>query len=349
MKLAIEPVRIETARPFQIARGTRTQYEVFVITLTSDGLEGWGEAAPQPFYGENSMSVRAAIQSVGRFLDVDTEVARANLNTEGSDLFERLRPHASVRAALDMALWDLRGRKEGLPVWRLIGAEAGRAPLTSFTIGFDRPEVVDAKVDAAAPYRILKVKVGLPGDLEMLDRVIARSGKTVRVDANEGWDVETAIEKTRELYRRRVEFCEQPLPHADEDGLRQLMRVSPLPIVLDESIVDPEDVAPCRDQGHGINIKLMKCGGITRALSLVEAARACEMSVMIGCMIETSLGITAAAHVSPLCDYADLDGNLLLASDPFVGVRVEDGRLVLPTEPGLGVRRVVRGGPTITR
>lgn len=340
MKLSIEPIRIETAHPFQIARGTRKQYEVFVVTLESDGLEGMGEAAPHPFYGESPMSVRAAIQSIGRFLDVEPETARANLNTEGCDLFEVLRPHASVRAALDAALWDLRGRREGLPVWKLIGADAAKAPLTSYTIGFDQPEVVDAKVDAAAAYRILKVKVGIPGDMQMLDRIIARSGKTVRVDANEGWDLEAAIENTRELFRRRVEFCEQPLPHADTEGLRQLKRVSSLPIVLDESIVDPEDVAACRDQGHGINIKLVKCGGITRALALIEAARACEMSVMIGCMIETSLGVTAAAHVSPLCDYADLDGNLLLASDPFEGVRVAEGRLVLPNEPGLGVRRV---------
>jgi L-alanine-DL-glutamate epimerase-like enolase superfamily enzyme len=340
VKLSIEPIRIETAHAFQIARGTRTHYDVFVITLESDGVEGWGEAAPQPFYGENPMSVRAAVQSLGRFLDVDPEVARANLNTEGRDLFEVLRPHASVRAALDMALWDMRGRREGQPVWKLIGADAARAPLTSFTIGFDRPEVIDAKVDAAAPYRVLKVKVGLPGDMEILDRVIQRSGKTVRVDANEGWDLETAIEKTRELYRRHVEFCEQPLPHGDEEGLRQLKRVSPLPIVLDESISDEKDVASRHDQGHGINVKLMKCGGITRAISLIEAARAHQMSIMIGCMIETSLAVTAAAHVSPLCDYADLDGNLLLASDPFAGVRVENGRLVLPTEPGLGVKRV---------
>ncbi len=340
MKLSIEPIRIQTAHPFQISRSTRREYEVFIVALECDGLAGMGEAAPQPFYGENPMSVRGAIQSIGRLLDVEPETARKNLNTAGGDLFEMLRPHASVRAALDMALWDLRGRREGQPVWKLLGADAERAPLTSFTIGFDQPDVIDAKVDAAAPYRILKVKVGLPGDLEILDRVLARSGKTVRVDANEGWDLETAMEKTRDLFRRHVEFCEQPLPHGEEEGLRQLKRVSPLPIVLDESIVDPEDVASRHDQGHGINIKLMKCGGITRALALIEAARAHDMSVMIGCMIETSLGITAAAHVSPLCDFADLDGNLLLAKDPFAGVRVEAGRLVLPNEPGLGVRRV---------
>ncbi len=340
MRLSIEPLRIETAHPFQIARGTRTHYDVFVVTLECDGIEGWGEAAPHPFYGESPMSVRAAIQSIGRFLDVDPEVARTNLNTDGADLFEVLRPHASVRAALDAALWDLRGRSEGVPVWKLIGADATRAPYTSFTIGFDRPDIVDAKVDAAAAYRILKVKVGIPGDMEMLDRVIARSGKVVRVDANEGWDLETAIVNTRELARRRVEFCEQPLPHGDEDSLRQLKRVSQVPIVLDESIIDPSDVARCRDQGHGVNVKLVKCGGITRALEIVKAARAHGMSVMIGCMIETSLGVTAAAHVSPLCDFADLDGNLLLASDPFAGVRVDGGRLVLPSEPGLGVKRV---------
>jgi L-alanine-DL-glutamate epimerase-like enolase superfamily enzyme len=340
VKLEVEALRVETAHPFRIARGTKRECEVFVVSLTSDGLTGLGEAAPQRYYGEDSLTVRAAIQSIGRLLDVDPERARHDLNAEGAPLFETLRAHASLRAALDMALWDLRGRRENAPVWKLIGADPARAPLTSFTIGFDLPEVVDAKVDAAAPYSILKVKVGLPGDLEILDRVIARSGKTVRVDANEGWDVETAIEKTLELYRRRVECCEQPLGHDDEEGLRQLKRVSPLPIVLDESIVDPGDVARRPHHGPGINEKHIKCGGITRALALIEAARAHAMSVMIGCMLETSLGITAAAHVSPLCDTADLDGHLLLKNDPFEGVRVESGRLILPTSPGLGVRRV---------
>lgn len=339
MKLEIEPIRIETAFPFRIARGTKQAVEVFVVTLTDGGLTGWGEAAPQAFYGESPMTVRAAVNSLGRLLDGEPESVRRRLNDPGDDLHRALAPHASVRAALDMALWDHRGKREGAPVWKLIGADPAQAPLTSFTIGFDRPEVVDAKVDAAAPYRILKVKVGIPGDLEILDRVIQRSGKIVRVDANEGWDVETALEQTMELYRRHVEFCEQPLPHADEDGLRQLRRLSPLPVVLDESIVGPGDVERRHDQGHGINIKLMKCGGITPALQMIEAARAHGLRVMIGCMLETSLGVTAAAHVSPLADWADLDGNLLLAEDPFVGVRVEEGRLVLPDAPGLGVLR----------
>ncbi len=339
MKLEIEPIRVETAFPFRIARGTKQAVDVFVVMLTEDGITGWGEAAPQVFYGESPLTVRAAINSLGRLLDGEPEAVRKRLNDPDDALHRTLASHACVRAALDMALWDHRGKREGVPVWSLIGADPERAPLTSFTIGFDRPEVIDQKVDAAAAYRILKVKVGLPGDLEILDRVIERSGKTIRVDANEGWDVETALEETMELYRRHVEFCEQPLPHDNEDGLRQLRRLSPLPIVLDESIVGPGDVERRHDQGHGINIKLMKCGGITPALAMIESARAHELRVMIGCMLETSLGVTAAAQISPLADWADLDGNLLLADDPFVGVRVEDGRLVLPTAPGLGVLR----------
>jgi L-alanine-DL-glutamate epimerase-like enolase superfamily enzyme len=211
--------------------------------------------------------------------------------------------------------------------------------LTSFTIGIDKPDVIDKKVDAAGSYKILKVKVGIPGDMEILDRVIGRSGKKIRVDANEGWDIEMAIEKTRELHERGVEFCEQPISHEDEEGLRELKLVSPLEIILDESIIEPGDVEAKADQGHGINIKLMKCGGISPALDLIAEARRCELKVMIGCMVETSIAVTAAAQLSPLVDYADLDGNLLLADDPFEGVKVVDGRIVLPTGPGLGVTR----------
>jgi L-alanine-DL-glutamate epimerase-like enolase superfamily enzyme len=316
--------------------------EIFVVSLTADGITGLGEASPQEFYGESALTVRSAINSIGRFLDGEPEAVRARLNDDTSPLHRALRRSASVRAALDMALWDIRGQQQAQPVWKLIGADAAKAPATSFTIGIDTPEVIDQKVDAAAPYRILKVKVGVPGDMEILDRVMARSGKIVRVDANEGWDLETAMEKTLELYRRKVELCEQPLPHASEEDLRQLKRVCPIPVILDESIVGPAEVEARHDQGHGINIKLMKCGGITPALHMIEVARKHDLQVMIGCMLETSLGVTAAAHLSPLCDYADLDGNLLLRDDPFAGVRVEEGKLVLPNAPGLGVTRAIR-------
>jgi L-alanine-DL-glutamate epimerase-like enolase superfamily enzyme len=339
VKLEVEPIHIHTEFPFKIARSSEQEYEVFVLSLEHDGVEGMGEAAPQPFYGESPMTVRTAVGSLGRLLDGEPEALRHSLHDRTTPLGAALAEHASVRAALDMALWDMRGRSEGQPCHRLFGANPSNTPHTSYTIGFDTPEVIDKKVDRAGEFRILKVKVGLPGDMEILDRVIERSGKKVRVDANEGWDVDMAIERTTELAQRGVEFCEQPLSHEDEEGLRTLKRLSAVPVMLDESIVNPEDVHRRHDQGHGINIKLMKCGGITPALELIAAARAHHMTVMLGCMIETSLGITAAAHLSPLVDYADLDGNILLRDDPFEGVGVRDGRLLLPDVPGLGVTR----------
>jgi L-alanine-DL-glutamate epimerase-like enolase superfamily enzyme len=337
VKLDVEPIRVESSHPFKIARGTRTAFDLFVFRLTWEGITGLGEAAPQAFYGESPDTVHEALAPIRDLLEGSPGELLDDLNVPGGKLYETLAPHSSVRAALDMALWDLTGKRDGKPCYELVGANPSNTPLTSFTIGFDAPEIIEKKVDAAGDYKILKVKVGLPGDMEMLDRVIARSGKKIRVDANEGWDVEMAIQKTTELYERGVEFVEQPIAHGDEEGLRTLKRLSPLPVILDESIVRPGDVTLRHDQGHGINIKLMKCGGITPALALIDEARSHGLSVMLGCMVETSIAVTAAAHLSPLVDYADLDGNLLLAEDPFEGAGVVDGRLVLPTRPGLGV------------
>ena len=337
MKLEIETFLLKTVHPFKISRSTRDEFEVFVFALDHEGVIGWGEAAPQPYYGEDVVSVRAAVDEVGALLDGSPDELLTSLN-EG-ELRRRLGKHASVRAALDMALWDIKGKLENRPCHEMWGALRANTPLTSYTIGFDRLDVIDQKVDAADRFKILKVKMGLPGDMDVLDRVLSRSGAKVRVDVNEGWDIEMALQKANELYRRGVEFVEQPLPHADEEDLRTLKRLSPLPIILDESIINPEDVAARHDQGHGINIKLMKCGGITPALKLIDAARAHDLKVMLGCMIESSIGVTAAAQLSPLVDYADLDSPLLVANDPFEGVGFVEGKLVLPTDPGLGVTR----------
>jgi L-alanine-DL-glutamate epimerase-like enolase superfamily enzyme len=339
MKLDVEPIRLKTSHPFKIARSTRAEFDLFIFTLTYDGVVGLGESAPQAYYGESPDTVRSVVKTIGDVLEGAPDELLKSLSDVDGELHKLLAGHASVRAALDMALWDIKGKMEDKPCYELLGANPSNTPLTSFTIGFDSLEVIDQKVDAAAKYKILKVKMGRPGDIEVLDRVIARSGKKVRVDANEGWDVEMAIQKSKELFERGVEFVEQPISHTDEEGLRTLKRLSPSTVILDESIVNPEDVAERRDQGHGINIKLMKCGGITPALKLVEEARKHNLKVMLGCMIETSVAVTAAAQISPLVDYADLDGNLLLAEDPFDGVKVVEGKLVLPSSPGLGVTR----------
>ena len=339
MKLEIEPLSLETTFSFKISRSTRKVFDVFLFHLTYEGVTGLGEAAPQKYYGESVETVNAAVGALKNRLEGTPDDLHRSLSEEGGALHDVLAEHPSVRAALDVALWDIKGIIENKPCCELFGANPSNTPLTSFTIGFDEPKVIDAKVDAAAKYKILKVKVGLPGDIELLDRVIARSGKKIRVDANEGWDVEMAIQKSKELYERGVEFVEQPISHEDEEDLRTLKRLSPLPVILDESIRVPGDVTKRHDQGHGVNIKLMKCGGITPAKKIIEEARRYNLKVMLGCMIETSVGITAAAHLSPLADYADLDGNLLLTSDPYAGVDVVEGKLVLPAAPGLGVVR----------
>lgn len=335
MKLEVEPLVLETKYTFKIAREARKKYRNFIFRLDWEGLEGLGEAAPQVYYGEDEASVIRAVRKVEGRLEGDPEFVQESLNR--GRLRAELGRDASVRAALDMALWDLRGKREGKPCYELFGLDPHATPYTSFTIGFDKPEVVREKVGESGPYRILKVKVGLPGDIELLDLVLAETGKVVRVDANEGWDLPTARKLVREMESRGVEFIEQPLPHEKVEDLATLKQESRVPIILDESVVGPGDVERCRDLGHGVNIKLMKCGGMTPALEMIALAKQRGMKVMLGCMIETSVAVTAAAHLSPLVDFADLDGNLLLAHDPYLGVKVKQGRLVLPSGPGLGV------------
>lgn len=337
MKLEIELLTLQTRHTFTIARGARTKYRNFIFRLTWEGITGLGEAAPQVFYGEDEASVLDAVRRIEGKLDTDPETIRDRLFA--GDLKAALERDNSVRAGLDMALWDIIGKREGKPCYALFSLDPAGTPYTSFTIGFDSPEVVRAKLTEAQPYRILKIKMGLPGDLEVLDEIRQRTEKTIRVDVNEGWNLPTALRLIGELERRGIEFVEQPISHHRKEDLKTLKQASRIPVILDESIVRPEDVDDCRDQGHGVNIKLMKCGGITPAREMIRRAKRHGLKVMLGCMIETSVGITAAAHLSPLADYADLDGNLLLADDPFAGVRIENGKLVLPGGPGLGVAR----------
>jgi len=337
MRIEAEVIKLIPRHPFRISRETQKEKEVVVLEFTWQGLSGLGEASPSPYYGESTRSVLEGLGKVKRRLDGDPEKLRDDLAS--GKLRKVLDRHASLRAAIDMALWDLSGKKKGEPLYSMLGLDPTLTPATSFTIGFDSPAAVDRKVDEAAPYKILKMKMGIPGDTALLERVRMRSGKTIRVDANEGWDLETAIQMCGELYDKGIEFIEQPIHHDREDDLRTLRSLSPLPIILDESVRTPEDVGKRSDQGHGINIKLMKCGGITPALGMIEQARSLNLRIMLGCMLETSIAITAAAHLSPLADYADLDGNLLIGNDPFAGVTVQNGKLVLPQAPGLGVER----------
>jgi L-alanine-DL-glutamate epimerase-like enolase superfamily enzyme len=337
MKLTFERIHVTTTHPFRIARETQTGRDVAIVEIEADGLVGLGESSPPPYYGETIESAMAALHGLGKHLSGDVKGIQLSLNS--GELRQQLNANASVRAALDMALWDLRGQREEKPLYEMLGLDPANTPATSYSLGIDSPDVIQHKLDEASSFRLIKMKMGVPGDMALLDVVLASGDRRVRVDANEGWDIETAIGMSRELHEKGVELIEQPMHHDQEEDLRELKRLSPLPIILDESIILPGDARRKRDQGHGVNVKLMKCGGITPALQLINEARHAGLSTMLGCMLETSLGITAAAHLSPLVDYADLDGNLLLADDPFIGVTTDRGKLVLPDGFGLGVTR----------
>ncbi|HEY4385282.1 MAG TPA: dipeptide epimerase, partial [Ktedonobacteraceae bacterium] len=243
----------------------------------------------------------------------------------------------SAKAAVDMALYDLMGKVLGVPVYRLLGLNPANAAYTSFTIGIDTPAEMAKKAQQASAYPILKIKVGTKQDIEILKAIRDVSSAVIRVDANAGWTPKEAIKNIEALVPYNIEFVEQPVPAHDLAGLKMIREHSPLPIIADESCVSLHDIPRLSECVDGVNLKLMKNGGIHTALKMIHTARAHNLQVMLGCMIESSLAITAAAQLTPLVDYADLDGHLLIKDDPYRGVQVEQGKLILPDAPGLGV------------
>lgn len=336
LRLTHEVLELETAHPFGIARGTQSSYRVVWVRLTDDdGVEGWGEADPSSYYGETADTVVAALKQLAPLLPEDPFALE---EAEGR-LAASLKGNAAARVALSAALHDLVGKRLGVPLWKLWGLDPAKAPASSFTIGIDAPDVIKAKVREASPYGILKIKVGTPDDERILRAVREVTDKPIRVDANCGWTAKQAIARLPLLREMGVELIEQPLPPEDLDGLAQVRRASPLPIIADESCRTAADIPRLAGAVDGINIKLAKCGSLREALRMIAVARAHSMMVMVGCMIETSLGITAAAHFTPLVDVVDLDGAALLKRDPFTGASIAGGRVTLPTGPGLGVTK----------
>lgn len=250
-----------------------------------------------------------------------------------------LKGNPSARAALSAALHDLVGKRLGIPVWKLWGLDPKQAPKSTFTIGLDTVEKMQAKVKEAEQYPILKIKLGTERDLRILQGLREVTTKELRVDANCGWTVKQAVQMLPVLEEFGVTVLEQPVDPRDLDGLEVIRRASSLPVIADESCLVASDVAKLAGKVDGINIKLAKCGSLREALRMIHAARAHGMMVMVGCMIESSLAITAAAHVTPLVDIVDLDGAALLADDPFLGATIANGQVTLPDGPGLGVRK----------
>jgi L-Ala-D/L-Glu epimerase / N-acetyl-D-glutamate racemase len=339
LRLVLEECTISTKHPFAIARGSTTGYRrCWIRLIDGDGLEGWGEADPSSYYGETYETVVATLKKLEPHLPEDP------FDLEGAEArFAQVVPrNGAARSALSAALHDLAGKRLGQPLWRLWGLDPRKAPVSSFTIGIDTADKIRAKVQEAAAYPILKIKLGTDRDEEILKTIRAVTDKSLRVDANAGWTVPRAIQMIPMLKEYGVEFVEQPLPPGDLEGLAQVRRhanAHDLPIVVDESCIVASDIPRVAGAADGINIKLAKCGSLREALRMIAVARAHGMLVMVGCMIETSLGITPAAHFTPLVDAADLDGAALTVDDPFVGATIAGGQIRLPDEPGLGVRR----------
>jgi L-Ala-D/L-Glu epimerase len=337
MKLTWERVSLRTTLPFVIARWGYAGHENVIVTITDDGVTGMGEAAPNRYYGESPDSVCAALE---RYRPIVESAQSWSLGATDAALATALRGNASARAAVSSAMHDLHARKAGLPLHKLWGLSADAVPLSSFTIAIDDVDGLRRRVHDAAQYPILKIKLGTDRDEEIVRTVReAAPDKVLRVDANAAWSPQQAIERAAMLRDNNVESVEQPVAAADIDGMRFVRERCGLPVIADESCLVAADVPRLAGACDAINIKLAKCGGLREAVRLVHVARAHNLGVMAGCMIETSLGISAIAQIAPLLDTADFDGAALLAEDPFDGVTISDGQVRLVDSPGLGVTR----------
>lgn len=329
--IALERLALHLRHTFTIARTSEDVATTVLVKLTADGLVALGEASPIERYSETVDQVSDLL----RTLPLDG----VNL-WHFDDTLDLLPKRAyGARCALDLALHDLAGKRLGVPIYQLLGLNPERALETSFTIGIADVEKTVQKTKEARHLPILKVKLGGGKEVETLEAIRSVYGGRIRLDANEGWTPEGAVSMLKTLVRFDIEFCEQPIPAGHPEQLRFVKEHSPVPIFVDEDSRTLDDVARLHGCVDGINIKLVKCGGMRAGIAMIHAARALGMKIMIGCMIESSVLATAAAHLTPLVDYADIDGPLLITDDPFEGVRYDGARLRLPESPGLGVAR----------
>lgn len=325
--------------PWGIARGVSTKKEGWVFEIEQGGITGRGEAAHTLRNGESLASVKHDFERVAAS-------AAAGKHDPGDllDALPALGITGASAAAVDGALHDWLAQQADVPLHAFLGIKASPLPITSFSIGIDDAGTIRRKVEEAADYPILKVKLGTDRDREIIGAVRSITDKPVRVDANEGWATrEEALEKIKWLADEGIEFVEQPLPADRLADVAWLRERSPLPIVADEDAMTSAKLRELAEAYDGINIKLAKCGGLREALRMLDLAEELGLKVMLGCMIESSLGITAAAHLGARAEWLDLDGNLLISDDPFVGVRCDRGVLTLPDAPGLGVTLVSPG------
>ncbi|MBE6242485.1 MAG: dipeptide epimerase [Bacteroidales bacterium] len=338
LKLSFYPYELQLRHTFTVSSYSRKTTPGVQVCIEYEGVTGYGEASMPPYLGQSVETVTAFLSKVNleQFKDpfqMETILAYIDSLSPGD---------GAAKAAIDIALHDLTGKLIGLPWWRIWGLDAAKAPDTTFTIGIDTPEVVREKTrECADRFNILKVKVGLDNDKEMISTIREITDLPLAVDANQGWkDKEKALDEIFWLYENGVVMVEQPMAKERMDDNAWITERSPIPVFADEAIQRLADIPSIKGAYHGINIKLMKCTGMREAWKMVNYARAEGMKVMVGCMTETSCAVSAAAQLSPAVDFADLDGNLLITNDLYKGMEVVNGRVTLSDLPGIGVQKL---------
>lgn len=326
IQIAVEPLELPLVHTFTIARSSESTARTAVVRLRWNGIDALGESSPIRRYHETVQSVADGLTK--RDLGNDPYALET--------LLDGLTP--AQTCGLDIALHDCIGKDLGKPLWQLLGLDPARTPFTSFTIGISPLAETLDKVREVGAHPVIKVKLGKGAEIETIEAIRTIYSGTIRIDANEGWTPEQTVAILGELAKHEIEFCEQPIPAGSPEKLRWIRERSPIPIVTDEDSKDANDLPALLGCVDGINVKLVKCGGIRGALKMIHTARAMGFKIMLGCMVESQILTTAAAQLSPLVDWADLDGPFLTARDPFDGIRYESGKIVLPDGPGLGVR-----------
>ncbi len=333
--LRYKPYELHMKHVFTVAEGSRSTTPVMLTEIEYDNIIGYGEASMPPYLGESHETASAFLSKVDL-----TRFESPFLMEDILAYVDNIAPgNYAAKASIDIALHDLTGKIMRQPWYKIWGLNPAKTPNTSFTIGMDKPDVVKAKVKEAFPYKILKVKLGKGNDKETIEAVRSETDKPICVDINQGWtDKALALEMIYWLKEKGVVFVEQPMSKTSFDDTAWLTQRSPLPIMADEAFQTIKDFTKVHGAYSGVNIKLMKCGGLHAAYAMIKMARALDMKVMIGCMTETSCAVTAAAQLSPLADWADLDGNLLIDNDVYEGLTIIDGKITLPDRPGIGIR-----------
>ncbi|WP_423129609.1 dipeptide epimerase [Gaoshiqia sp. Z1-71] len=341
LELRFKPYELQLKHAFTLAGSSRSATPVMLTEIEYDGIIGYGEASMPPYLGESHDTAAKFLSSLnlGQFNDpfqLDKIL----------DYVDALAPgNCAAKASVDIALHDLLGKIMKQPWYKIWGFDPANTPDTSFTIGIDTPEVVRQKVKEASAFKILKVKLGRDNDQQMIETIRQETGVPLCVDVNQGWtDRQMALDMIHWLKEKGVVFVEQPMPKAAIEDMAWLMQHSPLPTIADEALQRLDDVQKAHGVYSGINIKLMKCTGMREAHKMLTLARSLNMKVMIGCMTETSCGVSAAAQLSPAADWADLDGNLLISNDLYEGIRIIGGKVTLSDKPGIGIEKLTSAG-----